>query len=214
MAIFAVPLALHLPIDDPWLLAPVAFVAGAFIAPAMTAVSLLVARDRAAAGTRPRRSRGRRPRSSPGSAPAWRSRGALVERNGAPSAFALRRAAQRAAPRACARAAVAIACGVDRDALAQHRLQHLAGAVLRQLVAQRVGARALEARDLGEAQRVERASKRARAASSPARRAARRTRRPPRPTPDAGGRRRRPRARRDGAAAPPRPRAGRCSSRR
>jgi hypothetical protein len=43
MAIFAVPLALHLPIDDPWLLAPVAFVAGAFIAPAMTAVSLLVA---------------------------------------------------------------------------------------------------------------------------------------------------------------------------
>ncbi|HET9338277.1 MAG TPA: MFS transporter [Casimicrobiaceae bacterium] len=43
MAIFAVPLALHLPIGDPWLLAPVAFAAGALIAPAMTAVSLLVA---------------------------------------------------------------------------------------------------------------------------------------------------------------------------
>ena len=42
MAIFALPLAAHLPIDDPWILAPVAFAAGALIAPAMTVVSLLV----------------------------------------------------------------------------------------------------------------------------------------------------------------------------
>lgn len=42
MAIFAIPLAAHLPIDNPWLLAPVAFAAGALIAPAMTVVSLLV----------------------------------------------------------------------------------------------------------------------------------------------------------------------------
>jgi predicted MFS family arabinose efflux permease len=43
MAAMALPLALHLPIGDPWLLAPVAFVAGALIAPAMTVVSLTVA---------------------------------------------------------------------------------------------------------------------------------------------------------------------------
>jgi predicted MFS family arabinose efflux permease len=43
MAIMAVPLALHLPIGNPWVLAPVAFVAGALIAPAMTVVSLTVA---------------------------------------------------------------------------------------------------------------------------------------------------------------------------
>ena len=43
MAAMAVPLALHLPIASPWLLAPVAFVAGALIAPAMTVVSLSVA---------------------------------------------------------------------------------------------------------------------------------------------------------------------------
>lgn len=42
MAIFAIPLVAHLPIGDPWLLAPVAFLAGALIAPAMTVVSLLV----------------------------------------------------------------------------------------------------------------------------------------------------------------------------
>jgi len=42
MTFMAVPLALHLPIADPWLLAPVAFAAGAMIAPAMTTVSLLV----------------------------------------------------------------------------------------------------------------------------------------------------------------------------
>ena len=42
MALMALPLALHLPITDPWILAPVAFAAGAMIAPAMTTVSLLV----------------------------------------------------------------------------------------------------------------------------------------------------------------------------
>ncbi|MEO8488051.1 MAG: MFS transporter [Betaproteobacteria bacterium] len=42
MAIFALPLLAHLPISDPWLLVPVAFAAGALIAPAMTVVSLLV----------------------------------------------------------------------------------------------------------------------------------------------------------------------------
>ena len=42
MAFMALPLALHLPIADPWALAPFAFLAGAMIAPAMTTVSLLV----------------------------------------------------------------------------------------------------------------------------------------------------------------------------
>lgn len=42
MAAMAAPLALHLPIDNPWALAPVAFAAGMMIAPAMTVVSLLV----------------------------------------------------------------------------------------------------------------------------------------------------------------------------
>lgn len=42
MAVMAIPLAAHLPIANPWLLAPVAFLAGAMIAPAMTIVSLLV----------------------------------------------------------------------------------------------------------------------------------------------------------------------------
>ena len=43
MAAMAVPLAAHLPVSDPWALAPIAFLAGAMIAPAMTIVSLLVA---------------------------------------------------------------------------------------------------------------------------------------------------------------------------
>lgn len=42
MATMALPIALHLPVASPWLLAPLAFVAGALIAPAMTTVSLLV----------------------------------------------------------------------------------------------------------------------------------------------------------------------------
>jgi hypothetical protein len=43
MALLAVPLAGHLPIATPWPLVPLAFAAGALIAPAMTAVALLVA---------------------------------------------------------------------------------------------------------------------------------------------------------------------------
>ena len=42
MALMAIPFVAHLPVSNPWLLAPVAFVAGAMIAPAMTVVSLLV----------------------------------------------------------------------------------------------------------------------------------------------------------------------------
>jgi MFS family permease len=42
MGAMAVPIALHLPVDSPWLLAPFAFAAGALIAPAMTTVSLLI----------------------------------------------------------------------------------------------------------------------------------------------------------------------------
>lgn len=42
MAAMAVPIALHLPIDSPWLLAPFAFAAGGLIAPAMTTVMLLI----------------------------------------------------------------------------------------------------------------------------------------------------------------------------
>jgi len=42
MAVMAIPLAAHLPVSDPWVLAPIAFLAGAMIAPAMTIVSLLV----------------------------------------------------------------------------------------------------------------------------------------------------------------------------
>ena len=43
MAVMAVPFVAHLPVSSPWGLAPVAFLAGAMIAPAMTIVSLLVA---------------------------------------------------------------------------------------------------------------------------------------------------------------------------
>ena len=42
LAVMAIPFAAHLPVSSPWLLAPVAVVAGAMIAPAMTVVSLLV----------------------------------------------------------------------------------------------------------------------------------------------------------------------------
>lgn len=42
MAAMAVPIALHLPVTSPWVLAPAAFAAGALIAPAMTSVALLV----------------------------------------------------------------------------------------------------------------------------------------------------------------------------
>jgi predicted MFS family arabinose efflux permease len=42
MATLALPVALHLPVSDPWVLAPFAFAAGAMIAPAMTTVSLIV----------------------------------------------------------------------------------------------------------------------------------------------------------------------------
>jgi predicted MFS family arabinose efflux permease len=41
-AAMALPLVLHLPVGNPWVLAPIAFAAGALIAPAMTTVSLLV----------------------------------------------------------------------------------------------------------------------------------------------------------------------------
>ncbi len=43
LALIAAGLAAHVPIGDPWLLAPVAALAGVLIAPAMTMVSLLVA---------------------------------------------------------------------------------------------------------------------------------------------------------------------------
>jgi predicted MFS family arabinose efflux permease len=42
MAAMALPIALHLPVVDPWVLLPFAFLAGALIAPAMTTVSLLI----------------------------------------------------------------------------------------------------------------------------------------------------------------------------
>jgi predicted MFS family arabinose efflux permease len=42
MGLFALPIVLHLPVSDPWVLAPLALVAGALIAPAMTTVSLSV----------------------------------------------------------------------------------------------------------------------------------------------------------------------------
>lgn len=44
MAALAVPLALHLPVGNPWLLAPLAALAGTLIAPSMTIVALLVSR--------------------------------------------------------------------------------------------------------------------------------------------------------------------------
>ena len=51
MALLAVPLALHLPVGDPWVLAPLAVVAGTLIAPSMTVVSLLVSRYAPASST-------------------------------------------------------------------------------------------------------------------------------------------------------------------
>jgi len=44
MAALAMPLALHLPVGNPWLLAPLAALAGTLIAPSMTIVALLVSR--------------------------------------------------------------------------------------------------------------------------------------------------------------------------
>jgi predicted MFS family arabinose efflux permease len=44
MALLALPIAAHLPVADPWVLAPLALFAGAMIAPAMTAVSLSVSK--------------------------------------------------------------------------------------------------------------------------------------------------------------------------
>jgi MFS family permease len=44
MALLAVPIALHLFVDGPWAMAPLAFVAGCMIAPSMTGATLLVSR--------------------------------------------------------------------------------------------------------------------------------------------------------------------------
>lgn len=44
MALLAVPIALHLFVDGPWAMAPLAFVAGLMIAPSMTGATLLVSR--------------------------------------------------------------------------------------------------------------------------------------------------------------------------
>jgi predicted MFS family arabinose efflux permease len=42
IAAMAIPIALHLPVGSPWILAPFAFAAGTLIAPAMTTVTLLI----------------------------------------------------------------------------------------------------------------------------------------------------------------------------
>ncbi len=44
MSLLAVPIALHLFVDGPWAMAPLAFVAGLMIAPSMTGATLLVSR--------------------------------------------------------------------------------------------------------------------------------------------------------------------------
>ena len=51
MALLALPLLAHLPVGNPWVLAPLAVVAGTLIAPAMTVVSLLVSRYAPAGST-------------------------------------------------------------------------------------------------------------------------------------------------------------------
>jgi len=51
MALLALPLLAHLPVGNPWALAPLAVVAGTLIAPAMTVVSLLVSRYAPAGST-------------------------------------------------------------------------------------------------------------------------------------------------------------------
>ena len=44
MALLAIPVVLHLAVDGPWTMAPLAFVAGILIAPSMTGATLLVSR--------------------------------------------------------------------------------------------------------------------------------------------------------------------------
>lgn len=44
LGLLALPIALHLAVDDPWAMAPLAFVAGILIAPSIAAVTLLVSR--------------------------------------------------------------------------------------------------------------------------------------------------------------------------
>jgi predicted MFS family arabinose efflux permease len=45
MALMALPLAAHVPVASPWVMVPWSFAAGVMIAPAMTAVSLIVAKN-------------------------------------------------------------------------------------------------------------------------------------------------------------------------
>ena len=47
MALLAIPVVLHLAVDGPWTMAPLAFVAGILIAPSMTDTTLLVSRHAA-----------------------------------------------------------------------------------------------------------------------------------------------------------------------
>jgi len=44
MSLLAVPLALHMLVGDPWAMAPLAFIAGLFIAPSLTGATLLISR--------------------------------------------------------------------------------------------------------------------------------------------------------------------------
>ena len=96
MALLAVPVALHLFVDGPWTMAPLAFVAGFMIAPSMTGAMLLVSRHA--------------PPAYVTEAFTWSSTaivtgvgagmaagGALIEQYGAKSAFALAMASALAA---------------------------------------------------------------------------------------------------------------------
>ena len=92
MSLLAVPVALHLFVDGPWAMAPLAFIAGLMIAPSMTGATLLVSRHA--------------PPAYVTEAFTWSATaivtgvgsgmaigGALIERYGAKSAFALAMAA-------------------------------------------------------------------------------------------------------------------------
>ena len=160
----------HLPVANPWVLAPLAFVAGTLIAPSMTMVSLLVSRFAPPRAARPRRSRGRRPRSSPAWARACRSRGVLVERHGANGAFAL--AAAGAFVGARARAGATTAARLTRSARAARSsapCRRCSSAARRRTRRPRP----LEARDLARGKRVERSLEALARASASAQRDAR-----------------------------------------
>jgi predicted MFS family arabinose efflux permease len=92
MGLLAVPLAIHLIVDAPWGMVPLAFVAGLLIAPSMTGATLLVSRH-APPGYVTEAFTWSATAIVTGVGAGMAAGGALIERHGPKSAFALAAAA-------------------------------------------------------------------------------------------------------------------------